>query len=153
MHAGEASGGLLHTIEIERLLHPPHERLGERRSPSRYLIQVASCECGVPRVKAMRDAVDGEDVDVRWQIVVDGAPQCFRRQRPAYVEVRDLPQRVDAGISAPRSHELKRLVARRLADRALELALHRARVLLLLPAAVLRSRVFDCELVSRHSSL
>src|SRR4051812_33259019 len=102
------------------------------------------------RVKAVRDTVYGEHVDIGRQRVVDAAPQCFGRQRLSHIQMRNLPQRVDTGIGASRSHELEALVADRFADRTFELALHGPRVLLLLPAAVARSGVLDRELVSWH---
>ena len=68
------------------------------------------------------------------------------------VEVRDLRQRVDAGVGAARPVQLEVRAAGRLADRAIDLALHRPRVLLDLPAAVARAGVLDQELEAWHSS-
>ena len=42
VHAGEARRRLLHAIEIERFLHPPHERFRKRAPASRDLIEVAA---------------------------------------------------------------------------------------------------------------
>ena len=107
----------------------------------------------MPGMKAMRHAVHGEHVNVGGQAVVDPAPQRFRGQGLSQIEVRHLAQRVHTRIGASRAHELEGLLARQLTDRALDLALHRARVLLFLPAAVPGTRVFDCELESRHASV
>jgi len=101
----------------------------------------------------MRHRIDGQHVNVCRQFGVDAPPQRLRGQRLAHVEMRDLPERVDAGIGSPRARELERLLADRGANGALDLTLDGARVLLLLPAAVFRSRVFDRQLESRHVSL
>ena len=65
--------------------------------------------------------------------------------------MRDLSKRVHAGVGPSGSHELEILLARQLADRAFELTLHGAGILLLLPAAVLAAGEFDGELVAGHS--
>ena len=101
----------------------------------------------------MRHGIDRKHVDVRGQSIVDAAPECFSGQRLSHVEMGDLSQRVHAGVGSARSHEFEILLAHRLADGAFELALHGARVLLFLPAAVARAGVLDRELVSRHSPL
>ena len=62
------------------------------------------------------------------------------------IEVRDLGQRVDAGVGAARSVQLEFLAPGRRADGAIDLALHRPGVLLDLPAAVSRAGVLDRSL-------
>ena len=59
--------------------------------------------------------------------------------------MRDLRERVNACIRAPGSVQLEVARTGRGADRALDLALHRSRVLLDLPAAVARAGVLDRE--------
>ena len=101
-------------------------------------------------MKAVRHHGGGDDVDVGRQFVVDTAAEEFRSERCRDVEVRDLRERVHAGVGSSRSVELEVRAARRRADRAVDLALHRPRVLLDLPAAVAGSRVFDRQLEPRH---
>ena len=64
--------------------------------------------------------------------------------------MRDLRERVDAGVGPARAVELELAASRDLADRAVDLALHGACVLLDLPAAVARAGVLDDQLESRH---
>ena len=80
------------------------------------------------------------------------AAQRLGRQARADVEVRDLAERVDAGVGAARSVQLEVLPAGDGAHGAVDLALHGPRVLLNLPAAVARAGVFDRQLEARHCS-
>ncbi len=59
------------------------------------------------------------------------------------VEMRDLFQRVHAGVGPARAVQLELLLSGDLSDDARQLALHRPRVFLDLPAAVLRAGVLD----------
>ncbi len=104
-------------------------------------------------MEAMRRFLDRQDVDIGGQLVVDPASQGLRRQARVELEVRDLRERVDARVGAARAVELEFASARDLADGAIDLALHRAGVLLDLPAAVSRAGVLDDELESRHQRL
>ena len=67
--------------------------------------------------------------------------------------MRDLRERVDAGVGAAGSVQLEVARAGGGADRALDLALHRLRVLLNLPAAVARAGVFDRQLEAHRRPL
>ena len=71
--AREPGRGGLHAGQIEWLAHPPHERLGKRAAPARELIQVTTRDGAMPRVETMGHGIDGQDVDVRRQRVVDPA--------------------------------------------------------------------------------
>ena len=68
------------------------------------------------------------------------------------VEMRDLRQRMHAGVGPAGSIQLEVRDTRRLMYRALDLALHRPRVLLNLPAAVAGAGVFDGELEAHGGS-
>ena len=117
----------------------------------RDLVEVASRDGAVARVKARGHALGGQDVDVVRQRVVDARDERGRRQLDAEIDVRDLAERVHAGIGAAGAVRLERRAARRLsASGAVELALHRARVLLDLPAAVAGAGVFERQLVAGH---
>ena len=76
----------------------------------------------------------------------------FGRERRVEVEVRDLRERVHAGVGAAGPVQLELRATRRRRDRAVDLALHRARVLLDLPAAVARAGILDEEFEARHGS-
>ena len=84
------------------------------------------------------------------QLVVEAAPQRLGCQARIELEVRDLRERMDARVGPARAVQLELAASRDLADGAIDLALHRAGVLLDLPAAVLRAGVLDDELESRH---
>ena len=103
------------------------------------------------RVKPVRHRVGAQDVDVGRQFVVDPAPERLGRQRGRDVEMRDLRQRVDAGIGAARAVQFEVLAAGHRSDGAIDLALNRAGVLLDLPAAVPRAGVLDRQLESGHA--
>ncbi len=107
-----ARRGLAHPRDVERLPHPPDVRLGERGPAPRNLIQVAARDRVVARVKPVRHLRRREDVDVGRQLVVQPPPQRLGRQRRADVEVRDLAERVHAGVGAARSVELEVLARR-----------------------------------------
>ena len=66
------------------------------------------------------------------------------------LEVRDLRERVDAGVGPARAVELELPAPCDLADGAVNLALDGAGVLLDLPAAVARPGVLDDQLEPRH---
>ena len=76
--------------------------------------------------------------------------QRFRRQVGIQLEVRDLCQRMDAGVGSSRSIELELAAPGDLADRAIDFPLHRPRILLDLPAAVARAGILDQQFESRH---
>ena len=104
-------------------------------------------------MEAVRHAIYGKDVNIGGKVVVDASSQRFGRQRLPQIQMRHLPQGVHARIRAAGAHEFERRIACQRADRGFEFALHRARILLLLPAAVFRSGIFDRELEPWHRSL
>src|ERR1700674_4889014 len=65
------------------------------------------------------------------------------------IAMRDLPQRMHAGIGTARAMNANLLAADRL-DRRLQRALHRGAVVLNLPAAERRAVIFDDEFVAGH---
>ena len=150
LHAGERGGAGAHLTHVERIAHPPHERLGERGAPPRDLVQVAAGGGVVAGVEPVRHDLDAADVDVGGQRLVDPRQQRRRRQRRADVEMRDLGQRVDAGVGAAGAVDLEAIAAGRGADRLDQLALDRPRVGLDLPAAVARAGVLDGQLEAGH---
>ena len=66
------------------------------------------------------------------------------------VDMRDLAQRMHAGVGAPRAMR-GRALSRHGEERALERLLDRKAVLLPLPADERRAVIFERELVARHS--
>ena len=54
----KAGAAVAHRADVERLLDPPDERLGERGAPAGDLIEVAACDGVVAGVKAMRTLID-----------------------------------------------------------------------------------------------
>ena len=69
------------------------------------------------------------------------------------IDVRDLTQRMNAGVRPSRAVRLELVGSQRVAQGAVQLALHGPGVLLNLPAAVARPGVFDGEFVSWHTSV
>ena len=61
----------------------------------------------MPGVKAVRRLGHLADVDVRGQLLVDLAAQEFGREGGVDVEMRDLGDRVDAGVRASRTIQLE----------------------------------------------
>ena len=98
------------------------------------------------RVERASDLVGAQDVDVGGQRVVDAATEQFGGKCGLKLEVSNLCQRMNTGIGAAGSVEFELADARRLADRAIELALHRLGILLDLPATVASAGVLDRQL-------
>src|ERR1700678_756533 len=67
------------------------------------------------------------------------------------IAMRDLRQRVHAGVGAARAMNANMLAANRL-DRGFQRALHGSAIVLELPAAERRAVIFDDELVARHAA-
>ena len=65
------------------------------------------------------------------------------------IAMRDLPQRMHAGVGAAGAMNPHRLAADRL-DRVFQRALHRRTIVLQLPAAERRAVIFDCKFVAGH---
>ena len=82
--------------QVEIVAHPPDEILGERRAPSRDLIQVAARDRIMPRVKLPLRQLDLQKMNVARQRVVDAPAQRLGRNRRDDVEVRHLLERVHA---------------------------------------------------------
>ena len=74
VQADEGVCRLLHALQIEPILHPPDIGFGKGRAACGQLIQVAARHRVVSRVKAVRHADDGEDVDVAGELIVDLPP-------------------------------------------------------------------------------
>src|SRR5439155_11603449 len=152
-HADTCLRRVAHACDVERLLHPPDVRLGERRAAPRELIQVAARDGVVPRVKTVRHLRRREDVDVGRQLVVQPPAQRVGRQIRADVEMRHLRERVHAGVGPARSVQLEVLAPGDRADSAVDFTLHRLRVLLDLPAAVACAGVLDRQLEAWHARI
>ena len=82
VHADEERGSFPHRADVERLLDPPDERLAECGPAPRDLVDVAARHGVVARVEAVRHLVDGDDVDVGGQLVVQFSPQLLRGWPP-----------------------------------------------------------------------
>src|SRR4051812_8347359 len=86
---------------------------------------------------------------MRPQMRVQPVAQPPRWKRFLDIAMRDLSQRVHAGIGAPRAVDANLLAADRL-DRGFQRALHRWRIVLDLPARERRAVIFDDEFVAGH---
>ena len=92
-----------------------------------------------------------QHVDVRRQLVVQRAAQRLGREARLEVEVGDLLESVDARVGAARAVALEVGPLRHAAHRLVERSLHRARVLLRLPAGVARAEVLEVEAEAGHA--
>ncbi len=82
--------------------------------------------------------------------VVHARDERGRRELDAEVDVRDLAERVHAGIGSPGAVRVELPAAGDVRERSVELALHRPGVLLDLPTAVAGAGVFEGQLVASH---
>src|SRR5262249_49918394 len=98
-----------------------------------------------PRVKRVVDRLDAHDANVAREVRVDRAGPDVGRERLRDVDVRDLPERVDAGGGAPRAWRGAALPLDAL-DRRFDRALNRRMRSLRLPAAIVGAVVVDGEL-------
>src|SRR5204862_7360021 len=124
--------------KTDGLHHRAEVWLRERRPAEGMLVQERTGRGVVPRVEPVRGGLRGEHVDLGRQFIVDAAAKRVGRHRGADVEVRDLRERVDAGVGSARSVQLEIAAPRDRAYRAIDLTLHGPRVFLNLPAAVAR---------------
>ncbi len=95
--------------------------------------------------------LDFQQMNVARQRVVHFPAQRLGGNRRDDVEVRDLFERMHAGVGPPRAVQLELILSGHFGDDARQLALHRPRVFLDLPAAVLRAGVFDEDFEASHS--
>jgi hypothetical protein len=149
-HADKRLRCLPHALEIERLPDPPDKRLGKRRPAPRDLIEVPARDGVAAGVKAVRHDGRPENVDVGRQFLIEPETERVGRQVRADVEVRDLRERVNAGIGPAGPIELEVLPPGDRSHDAVYFALDRPGVLLDLPAAVPRARVLDGQFEARH---
>src|SRR6478736_2318121 len=83
------------------------------------------------------------------QMRIEAIAQPARHERLGNIAMRDLRQRMHAGVGAARAINANLLAANRL-DRVLQRALHRSAIVLDLPAAERRAVIFDDEFVAGH---
>src|ERR1700675_356127 len=86
---------------------------------------------------------------MRPQMRVEAVAKPPRHEMLGDIAMRDLRQRVHAGIRTSRAMDANRLAADRL-DRGFQRALHRRTVVLQLPAAERTAVIFDGEFVAGH---
>ncbi len=149
MAADQPRRAARHRRDVERPAHPPDETLGERRAPTRDLVEVAARQRRVAGMEALVGGHRGEQVDVRRKRFVHLVDEPRDVEPGAHPKMRDLTERVHTGVGAPRAADLDRS-PRRAFERAPQLARHGARVLLLLPAAVAGSLVLETQAEARH---
>src|SRR5665647_1836038 len=88
---------------------------------------------------------------MRPQMRVQPVAESSRHEMFGDIAMRDLAQRMHAGVGAARAVNADLLAADRL-DRVFQRALYRRAVLLDLPAAERRAVIFDGQFVARHQS-
>ena len=103
-------------------------------------------------VKLSLRQLETEDVDVAGQAVVDLSSEHVAGDVGDDVEMRNLLQRMHAGVGSSRAVELELPLGRDVSDNPCELALDRPRVLLDLPAAVSGAGVLDEQLEPGHAT-
>ena len=105
-------GRRAHLRQVEIVAHPPDEILGERRAPPRDLIQIAARDRIVARVKLPLRQLDFQQMNVARQRVVDAPAQRLGGDRRDDVEVRDLFERMHAGVGPSGAVQLELLLRR-----------------------------------------
>jgi DUF971 family protein len=149
VHSRDRHRGSLHQREIEIVLHPPDERLGERGPAARDLVEVDARLRVVARVELIGRFADIDHRDVVRQQIVQLSRDLARMRVGANSKVRDLSRGVNTRIGAARPSDLG--VAKNLSRCAEKNPLDGLRrVALRLPPRVARSLVFDQQSVSRH---
>src|SRR6476661_10644100 len=83
------------------------------------------------------------------QMRIEAIAQPARHERLGNIAMRDLRERMHAGVGAAGAINANLLAANRL-DRVLQRALHRSAIVLDLPAAERRAVIFDDEFVAGH---
>src|SRR5260221_12209043 len=86
---------------------------------------------------------------MRPQMRIQAIAKASRNEMFRNVAMRDLRQRMHAGVGAAGTVNANRLAADRL-DRGLQRALHRGAIILDLPAAERRAVIFDGEFIAGH---
>src|SRR3979409_2306098 len=86
---------------------------------------------------------------MRPQMRIEAVAKASRHEMLCNIAMRDLPQRVHAGVGAPRAVNAN-IFARARLDRGFQRALYRWAIVLDLPAAERRAVIFDGEFVAGH---
>ena len=162
MDADELSGGVPHALEVERVGVVIRIEAGQRIRDATAIdaVFVALFMWHEAWVEVHADLHCLHHADVRGQVAVDGLREVRRRDRAFSVEAGDVPERMDAAVSAACAHDRDDIsfLRQELSERALELALDRRETalrmgcgrLLDLPASVVRAVICDCEPDSSH---
>ena len=145
--------GLVHRRGVEGGLHPPGaaalER--ERRAAVDDAIEIMARAGAAPGVETGLRRFRFDDRDrVRLKQRVEPLAEPERLPVALEVDMRDLAQRMDARVGAPRAVG-DRALSRHGEQGVLQRLLNRKPVLLPLPADERRAVVFDGELIARHS--
>jgi len=114
----------------------------EGGSASGYLVEVGSAHRIAPGIEALPARFHGKDIDVSREAVVKRNLQLARAATSFSTEMRRLRERMNACIGASGASQFKR-TPEGFSCRSFYLACYRAGVLLLLPAAIPGSLVFD----------
>jgi len=101
-------------------------------------------------VKPVRYGLDGSNVDVRRELIVEFSAQGFRRHVGVQLEMRHLRECVHTGVGSTRPIQLELATFRDRSNRAIDFPLDRPRILLDLPSTITGSGVLDQQLESRH---
>jgi hypothetical protein len=150
--ADERLGGGVHGLVIEAPADPPDAAAVDdrRRATVEQAVEVAAPHRREAGVEIVGDRLRRENGDgFLPQMGIDGAADGIGRPVAREVDVGDLAQRMDARIGAPGALDRGRLAAEG-GDRLLDRLLHRAAVLLALPADIGTAVIFDGQLVARH---
>ncbi len=152
MPADEGLGGLVHRPGVERRLHPPGaaavER--ERRAAVDDAVKIMAGAGAAPGVETGIGGLGLENRD-RMGMKQRVQPLAETEWIPCAlkVDMRDLAQRMHAGVGAPGAMG-GRALARHGEKRVLQRLLDRKAILLALPADERRAVIFEGELETRH---
>src|SRR5208283_621811 len=142
----------MHRLGVEQTLHVPHApaRQRRRRAPIEDEIAVVAHLGGKARLELVRDRACRKHGDrVRPEMRIDRVPQAIDPPLSREIDMRDLSQRMDAGIRAPGAvHDALVAVDRR--DRLLEPLLNGDPIRLPLPADERTAVIFDRQREAGH---
>ncbi len=152
MRADEALRGAVHRDRVERPRDVPDVTALEhrRRAPHEDTIAIVPADRRMARVESVGDRLGKEDRHRLWpKMRVEPVAQLVARPFALKIEMRDLAERVHAGVGAPGAAERRRFAGQTV-ERLLDRLLHRAPVRLALPADERSAVILDGQLEARH---
>lgn len=154
VRADEVNEGGLHGGDVKCNRDMPSVRLPEGVEGGRYVevVRVFFLDGLALRVKVRVCRLEGQDLNIRWQVCVQGPVKLEELEPGIGIEVRDLSERMDAGIGSARADE-GGSHAQDFFERRFDARLHGDGVRLCLPAVVGRPMIGEGEFKAADHSV